>query len=230
VAVAAVVVVGDEHVRADRPDRGGHVGGGLVGRGRGEAVRRGVLRGGGPAVGAPGHAGVVVVARAAGEAHGGVEGGRLPREEALGHPQAGRGVVELADPVPAQGRAVVGALRAADLQRVQRLGDHLAALAAGHGEQHDPCAELRVPAHGGAGGDGLVVGVRVHEQEPGVLRAQARRQQPRQGVLAHEDALLGVVRDGLLGHGRACCAVLVRSGVRRGPGPGAPSSARWRRG
>lgn len=139
VSVAAVGVVGDEDLRAQLPDDLDEVRGGLVHVGGPEGVGPVVLLG-------AHHPGVA-------EATGAAE------EPVVGDAQFPHGGGELADPVGAQGVVAVGG----EMGEVRR--DDLALLAQRAGHQGDVGALGRVLGHGDAVVDGLVVRVRVHEEQ-----------------------------------------------------------------
>ncbi|CAM5660512.1 hypothetical protein SGLAM104S_05137 [Streptomyces glaucescens] len=136
VAVAAVGVVGDEHLGANLLDHPQEVSGGLVDVRLPEAGR------------------VVVVGQAH---HPGVGVAAVPAEPAeVGDAQLGHGGGQLAQAVRAEGGA--GEMR-------ERGRDDLATLTEGAGDQGHLGTLGRVPGHGGAVVDRLVVRVRVHQQQ-----------------------------------------------------------------
>ena len=140
VAVSAIRVIGDQDLRPDLTDHGHQMGGRLVERGLPEGVGALVLR-------RAHHPGVPVAAR--------------PAEEAVVRDAQGLH----------RGGQLTGAVRAEGVVAVRResgqLGrDDLALLAECAGHQGDLRALGRVLGHGHAVVDRLVVGVRMHQQQP----------------------------------------------------------------
>ena len=146
VAVAAVGIVGDQHIRLNLVNCGNQ---GLSLRLKGLRGQRGIARNGvsdGLAVRSPGHAGVAVEDRHA------LSGGRfLAEEEVMVHAQGLKGAVQLTHAILPQRLAVVGASGFANLQVLQLRRDNLAQLTAGRGDEVHLSALLRVVGHRCAG-------------------------------------------------------------------------------
>ena len=84
---------------------------------------------------------------------------------------------KLAGTVLAQRLTVISATGLTDLQVVQLLGNHLAQLTAGCGQQVHLRTLLRVVRHGRAGRRGFIIRVGVHEQDARILHIVVIRQQ-----------------------------------------------------
>lgn len=168
VTVSAMRVVGDQDLRPDLADHGHQIGGRLVERGLPEGFGTLVLH-------RAHHPGVPVAAR--------------PAEEAVVRDAQGLH----------RGGQLAGAVRAEGVVTVRRemreLGrDDLALLAERAGHQGDQRTFGRVLGHGHAVDDRLVVGVRMHQQQP-AGESRARSASPggdrpgRGGLRTHTDSL-----------------------------------------
>jgi hypothetical protein len=158
VAVAAVVVIGDDARGVDVGDDREHVARlvGLVARAQRGGIQRAERHG--HAVVAPLHAGVDVAAGLeAAPARVGVA-----EEAVVGDPEGRHRVGQL-------GLAVVGEGAEVALEVPQPLGDDVAALPARAGEDGDRHPVAHEARDGAARDDALVVGVRVHEEHVLVL-------------------------------------------------------------
>ena len=160
VAVAAELVVGDEHLGPHFADDLHEVVGCLAHVGQPERVGPDVGGDRGhPRLGPP-HAGVAVVAG--------------PTQEAVvGDAQLGHGIGELTDAVPAEPVVAMGG-------EMLEIGDEdLALLAQRARDQRDLGPFGGVARHGGAVGDGLVVGMGVDEHQAPVRTCFCHARQPR---------------------------------------------------
>ena len=146
VTVAAVRIVGDQNIRGEGTNSGNQRLSLWFQRLRGQRISRRHRVGDGLTLRAPRHAGVTVQRQRALR-----NGGFLPQEELLLHTQRLDSAGKLTGAVLAQRLTVITAAGFTDLQVMQLLGDDLAQLTAGSGQQIHLSALLRVVRHGRAG-------------------------------------------------------------------------------
>ena len=146
VAVTAVRIVGDKNIRVEGADSGNQSLSLRFQRLRGQRISRRHRVGDGLTLRTPRHAGVTVQRQRALR-----NGGFLPQEELLLHAQRFDSAGKLTGAVLTQRLTVITAAGLTDLQVVQFLGDDLAQLTAGSGQQVHLRALLRVVRHSCAG-------------------------------------------------------------------------------
>jgi len=146
VAVAAVRIVGDQNIRGEGANSGDQRLSLRFQRLRGQRILRRHRVGDGLTLRTPRHTGITVQGQRA-LSHG----RRLTQEELLLHTQCFNSTGKLTGTVLAQRLTVIAAAGLTNLQVVQFLGDDLAQLTAGSGQQVHLRALLRVVRHGCAG-------------------------------------------------------------------------------
>ena len=172
VAVAAVRIVGDQNIGGEGADSGDQRLSLRFQRLRGQRILRRHRVGDGLTLRTPRHAGVTVQRQRTLS-----DSGLLPQEELLLHTQRLNSAGKLTGTVLAQRLTVITATGLTDLQVVQLLGNDLAQLTAGSGQQVHLRTLLCVVRHGRAGRGGFVVRVCMHEQDACLLRIVVIRQQ-----------------------------------------------------